>query len=165
MYGLITNPSKNRNTGVAFRPFSHLFEDFFNSDFGANLPSPKVNISEGPAEFTIELAVPGLEKDAFHVTVNDNVLTISGQKVENKVEGEPANGENGSNDASAETNGTNGKRYLRREFHASSFERAFTLPQSVDVEGIGATYESGVLHVHVPKREEAKAKSRTVEIR
>lgn len=164
MYGMITNPNKTRHAAVAYRPFSHLFEDFFNSGLTSNLPSPKVNISEAGSEFTIELAVPGFDKDAFHVAVNDNVLTISGQKVEDNSHADSPESENG-NDTNGGNGSSNGKRYIRREFSSASFERTFTLPQSVDIEGIGATYDAGVLHVHVPKREEAKAKSRTVEIR
>ena len=80
-----------------------------------------------------------LGRDLFDFEVNNNLLTISSEK-EMKNEEKDEKG-----------------RYTRREFGYSSFKRSFTLPENVvNTEKIEATYENGILHVSIPKREEAK---------
>jgi HSP20 family protein len=106
------------------------------SKVGASMPA--VNINEDDYQFNIEVAVPGLEKKDFKLDVNHNVLTISAEK-EEKMEQE-------------------NKRYTRREFSYTSFNRSFTLPNSVNEEGIKASYKNGLLIISIPKKEEAKEK-------
>lgn len=127
---------------------------FFNDDWfdmpargldGGSLPA--VNVKEEEEQFVVELAAPGMKKEDFKVEVNHDVLTISSERKEEHTEGEEKGG------------------YTRREFSYQSFQRSFTLPKTVDAEHISARYEDGVLHLHVPKREEAKVKpARTIEI-
>ena len=106
---------------------------------------PAVNVLENKEGFKIEVAVPGLEKSDFKLKLEKNQLTISAQK-EQKEE---------------ETN----EKYSRREFKYSSFQRTFTLPNSVDGEKITASYADGILKVELPKREEAIEKPlREIEI-
>jgi HSP20 family protein len=76
--------------------------------------------------------------------VEDNVLHISASKQKEETK---------END-----------RYTRREFSCSSFSRSFTLPDTVDVDGITANYENGIMHVTLPKREEAKPRTREISI-
>ena len=99
---------------------------------------PAVNVLENENFFKIELAAPGLKKEAFKVNIHENTLTISTEK-------------------QAETEETVGK-YTRKEFNFTSFKRSFTLPKSVDGEKIVATYIDGVLGLELPKKEEAKPK-------
>lgn len=107
--------------------------------------SPAVNVVESAEGYRIEVAAPGLQKSDFRLNLDHNRLTISAEK-ENKTE---------------EQN----EKYTRREFSYSSFQRTFTLPGAVDSEKINATYVDGVLHVALPKREEAKVKpARSIEI-
>ncbi len=107
--------------------------------------SPAVNVVESAEGYRIEVAAPGLQKSDFRLNLDHNRLTISAEK-ENKTE---------------EQN----EKYTRREFSYSSFQRTFTLPGAVDSEKINATYVDGVLHVELPKREEAKVKpARSIEI-
>ncbi len=136
-----------RSNQSSLPSFVNLFEDFFNSELGdwrkgnfaGNDSSlPKVNVKENDDEYNIEVAAPGMSKDDFDVNVNNNVLIISSEK---------KNEENEEKD-----------NYRRREFSYSSFQRSFTLPDTVDGDNIKAKYENGVLNLVVPKREEAKPK-------
>lgn len=133
-------------------PFPSIIDELLKPDwlggmqnFNANIPA--VNIKETDTNFGIELAAPGKTKEDFNIEIDHNVLTISSEEKTEK-----------------EENDNQGK-YTRKEFSYSSFRRAFTLPESVNAESINATYENGVLHVTLPKREEALPKpKRMIEI-
>lgn len=122
-----------------------LWEDFFNNDL-FNFPSfvatgttvPAVNISETENEYLVEMAAPGMKKSDFNINLDNRVLTISSEKKEEKEEKE--------------------KNFTKKEFSYQSFERSFTLPETIDQEKIAAKYADGVLKVILPKKEEAKAK-------
>jgi len=139
------NPEKKNSTLLP--GFNDIFEsvmgDTFFSDRRIN-SLPAVNILESNEEYHIELAAPGLKKEDFKVSVERDMLTIStGQYSENN---------------------TSEKTYNRREFNYSAFTRAFALPESADVDRIQASYIDGVLKLTLPKKEEAKAVSRQIEI-
>ena len=127
-----------------------LLNDVFTPDWFGGVDSyktnfPAVNIMEGETEFNLELAIPGQKKEDFKVEVDNDVLTIS---MESREENEDARGE-----------------YTRREFRYASFKRAFTLPESVDQDGIVADYKEGILKFVLPKKEEALPKAkRLIEI-
>jgi len=120
--------------------FSRDLMDWNNSNFSStNSTIPAVNIRESNDLFMIEVAAPGLAKENFKVNLDRNRLVISSERREDKNEGD--------ND------------YYRREFSYQSFERSFTLPESVvDGEKITARYNNGILMVTVPKKEEVKPK-------
>lgn len=121
-----------------------VFPGFF-LDFDRRMTTPAVNIVEGKDDFRIEVAAPGLDKNDFKINVENNVLTISSE-LEDKQE---------------EKN----EHFMRREFNYSSFSRSFTLPESMDTEKIAARHKDGVLHVVIPKKEEAKEKpARSIKI-
>jgi HSP20 family protein len=123
--------------------FNREANEFFEPFGGASLPS--VNILEKEEGFEIELAAPGLKKEQFQIQLNQNILSISFQKEEEHQEQKG--------------------RYTRREFRTNSFKRSFTLPQTIDAGQISATYVDGILHLHLPKKEEAKVKTeRLIEI-
>lgn len=117
-------------------------EPFFNRDWIGEFPwlseVPPVNIVEKDNEFDVEVAAPGMKKEDFHVTCDDGVLTIKAEREEKKEEKE--------------------KNYTRREYNYNSFERSFTLPESVKADQVKAKYEDGMLRLTLPKKEEAKAK-------
>jgi len=122
--------------------FNGIVDRFF-EDFGTDFyhSTPAVNITESDEAYYLEIAAPGLNKDDFQLSLDHNILTVSAeQKAEN------------------EDKDNNGK-YKRREFSYTSFKRSFTLPNSVDADGIGAKYENGVLNLSVPKREEVKPRT------
>ena len=127
------------------RRFDSLFDQFMNRNladfFGADAPvasAPAVNIKETETAFELELAAPGLERDNFDISTQDDVLTIRAERQH----------------TSEENNEDTG--YKRREFNYSSFARSFHLPEHIDADQIGAKYENGVLHLTLPKREEQK---------
>lgn len=97
--------------------------------------APAVNMIEFDDKFRISLVAPGFQKEDFTLKVEDDQLVIS---LETKVE-EPENA-----------------RYLRKGFHYGPFQKRYTLGDSIDQENIVATYEQGILHVDLMKREEAK---------
>jgi len=130
----------NLYPGLFDRFFDNEVFDWSNRNFSTtNTTLPSVNIKENQDAFEVELAAPGLEKSDFKVELNNSVLTISSEK---KVENETNEGE----------------QFTRREFSYQSFSRSFTLPNTVDGEKISAKYDSGILRVSIPKRDEAKPK-------
>ena len=132
-------PTRFVNQDVSL--FDRLFNnDMFNRDFSeTNTTLPSVNIKETEDKFGVEVAVPGFDKSDFNIELNNNELTISSEKKEENEQKE-------------------GERYTRREFSYQAFRRSFTLPNIVDGDKISAQYNDGVLHVDIPKREEAKPK-------
>ncbi len=124
-----------------FRAMPNLIDEFFGNDWLTtyhpnkwyNATSPAVNVVEAKESFRIEVAAPGLNKDDFKISVDNDVLTISSQKEENNEENE--------------------EKYTRKEFKYASFSRSFTLSDTIDAEKISASYKDGVLFVTVPKKE------------
>lgn len=110
----------------------------FSQNFNTGMSLPKVNIKETADAYFVEMAVPGLNKSDFQIDLENQVLSIA-------TEVEEENEESNEN-------------YTRKEFGYSSFKRSFTLPETVDEGKIKATYNEGILNIHLPKREEAKQK-------
>jgi HSP20 family protein len=136
-----------RNTGL----FPSIFDEFF-TDNRLDVPNyenfsiPAVNIQENLTNFVIELAAPGLNKENIAIEVEENILKVSSE-VTSKTETEDTE-----------------RKFTRKEFNFRNFSRSFTLPETVDVENIAASYENGILLVTIPKKEEQKALKRMVEI-
>ncbi|MDX1809768.1 MAG: Hsp20/alpha crystallin family protein [Sulfurospirillaceae bacterium] len=124
------------------------FMNFFDTRFDeSNLIDfrPKVNTVEGENAYHVEVDLPGVKKEDINVNVEDNVLTISGErKVKKEVKEED---------------------YYKMESSYGSFSRSFTLPEKVDVENIHANTEDGVLEVVIPKLEVAESKAKKIEIK
>lgn len=129
-----------------FPMWTNIFNDIFSHDWNdwslrnysmTNTTLPSVNIKETENEYEVEVAAPGMEKSDFRVEVNQGILSISSEKRSEKESDEEG-------------------KYTRREFSYQSFCRSFSLPNSVDSEKIFAKYESGILKVVIPKKEEAK---------
>jgi HSP20 family protein len=105
---------------------------------------PTVDISETDGEYLIKAELPEVKKEDVKVTVEDGVLTLQGERRQEKEE--------------------KGKRYHRVERSYGSFVRSFTLPESVDESGVKAEYKDGVLHLHLPKTEKVKPKAIEVKV-
>ncbi len=135
-------------TRKSFRPFymSNLFnDDFFPVLNNSASSMPAVNIKEDDKKFTLELAVPGIDKKDLKIDINDDVLTISSESKNEKEE--------------------NRDGYRRKEFSFASFCRSFYIPENVSRENIEANYKDGILTVGLPKQEEDKSKiSRQISI-
>ena len=119
---------------------SNLFENELGDFFGKRITDPAANIVEQSDSFMLEIAAPGLKKDDFKIHLENSVLTISAQIEDDKKE--------------------EGKNYTRKEFYYGSFSRSFTLPKTIDLEGIKADYEEGILKVTMPKHQEAKPETK-----
>jgi HSP20 family protein len=135
-------------TRRSYKPFlwSSLFDDdFFPVVSQRNTSMPAVNIREDEKNYTLELAVPGIDKKDLKIDINEDVITISSEHKEEK--------EDTRDD------------FKRREFSYSSFCRSFYLPENVNKEKIEAKYKDGILTVELPKEKEEKARiSRQINI-
>ncbi len=98
--------------------------------------SPAVDIYENATEFVFEVEVPGLDREAVSISIDNGHLTITGQRPEVD----------------------EARTRHRRERPYGKFERSFQLPASVDTERVSARMDKGVLVITVPKREEAKTR-------
>lgn len=132
----------NKNENVLPSLLSDFFDNdrffgnrWFEREFKQSLPA--VNIKETGSDYQIEFAAPGFNKSDFKVHVENQLLTVSAEKKEEK------NEENG--------------RFTRKEFAYNSFSRSFTLPESVNPDKIDAKYSEGILKLAVPKKEVSKA--------
>ena len=124
--------------------FSNLIDRFFNesvSRAGGSAYSfvPRVDIIEAEKAFEIHVAVPGMSKEDFKLDLNDNLLTISGERKFTKEKKD-------NNFHSIET-------------QYGSFSRAFSLPENVDAGKISAAYNNGILEITVPKDEKKTLKT------
>ena len=100
--------------------------------------APAVDIYETENELVVKADLPDVQEKDIDVRVENNTLTIRGErKFESSV---------------------NQENYLRVERAYGTFTRSFSLPNTVNTEGIRAEYQNGVLNVHMPKREESKPK-------
>ena len=133
------------STVALWRPFqglSSLFDDAgseaSNSEPRFATWAPAVDIFESEGELVAKADLPGLEEKDIDVRVENNVLTVGGErKFEKNVTAD---------------------NYLRVERTYGSFTRSFSLPDTINSEQIQATYDGGVLTVRMPKREESKPK-------
>ena len=101
--------------------------------------SPVVDIEETELNYLIRAELPGLSKENVKVTVEDGVLTLSGER------------------------DLEGKTFHRIERSHGTFTRSFTLPENADSESVSANYKDGLLEIRVAKCEEALPKS--IEVR
>jgi HSP20 family protein len=113
--------------------FNRLFDEFFDG-FGL-APSgtfvPQVDVAEGDKEIKVSAELPGLDEKDVEVTLSNNVLTISGEKKDEKED--------------------RGKNYYRMERSYGSFQRSISVPLEVDTDKVEATFKQGVLTVTLPK--------------
>ena len=132
---------------TVFDPFRELqdIERRLGAVLSANKPvqkvetfTPAVNEKVTSEGYFLEIDLPGVKKENIEISVNDGVLTISGErKLEKKEESE---------------------NYTRIESFFGRFERAFKLPADADLENIEAKYEDGVLKIFIPRKQKAEGK-------
>ncbi len=130
-------------------PFSGMMDEFFGRNRGENmLWGPNVDITETPDMYEIHCELPGVRPDDVQINLNNNVLTITGEKKQEIKEGRD------------ERNNP-----LRIERSYGRFERSFALPSSVNPDSVHAVFEDGVLHIELPKAEEARSRPIKIETR
>ena len=106
--------------------------------------SPRVDISETDNEFVIKAEIPEVKKEDVKVTVDNGVITIKGERKQEKEE--------------------KGKKLHRVERYYGSFTRSFTLPENVDESKIKAGFKEGMLNLQIPKTEKAKPKAIEIKV-
>ncbi|GAB4041871.1 Hsp20/alpha crystallin family protein [Spirosoma gilvum] len=104
---------------------------------------PAVNIKEDTDGYQIDVAAPGMKKEDFNLTLHNGKLTVSTQQQDQHEERDQQG------------------QYTKREFSYHAFSRSFWLPDSCEQSQIQARYEDGILHIELPKKEEAKPKAPT----
>jgi HSP20 family protein len=121
-------------------------EDLMNRFFGGNIMAPgpegdwvpSINIADSDGNVRVEAELPGMKPEDIDVNVSGDLLTLKGERKEEREEGEEG--------------------YTYREIRQGSFQRAVRLPAEVRADKADARFENGVLTVRLPKAEEAKAK-------
>ena len=121
--------------------YPSIMDDFFNTNWNFDIPTysnslPAVNIKETDKEFSLQIASPGLTKEDFQVSFEENVLSIEVVKKDDVKE--------------------NNTDFTRFEFDYNSFKRSFIIPESVETSKIEALYLNGVLNINLPKKKEAQ---------
>jgi HSP20 family protein len=131
---------------------NRLFNTFFdtpttgNGGNGATLRRwiPPMDLVETDEHFVLKADLPGLDEGDVNIEVEDNVLTVSGERKaehEDKREG-----------------------YVRVERAYGSFRRSLTLPEGIDAEAVTASFEKGVLEVRIPKPEQRKPRKVAIQV-
>ena len=152
MTRIVINPS-HLNRDEFLTPFDAIFDQLVNKTFptfkeetGVSFNKgayPKVNVYEHDDKISIVAEIPGLDKKNVSVEVEDQVLTIAGDK-------------HGFDDS--------GAKCITRELKHSSFKRAFTLGEHLDGEDVSASFKDGLLSSAIPKKEPEKPKKKFVKI-
>lgn len=130
---------------------NRIVDEFFRGDILANDSffardwNPSVDVVENKDNYLLNAELPGMNKDDVKITLENNVLTIRGEK-KNELEKKEGN-------------------YHRIERSFGSFERSFTIPGTVKADNIEAQFSDGVLTVTLPKAEEAKSKTIDVKVK
>jgi HSP20 family protein len=131
---------------------SNLFDEFFNDGFFFNSGReisrtkwPNVDIVENKDDYKLHADLPGLEKKDIKITVENGVLSISGEKKLDKKEKEKG-------------------KYYYYERSYGSFHRNFSLPENVDEKSINANFKNGVLELTIKKTEKAKPKEIEIKV-
>lgn len=131
---------------------SNVFDDFLGDGFFFNSGRevtrhkwPNVDIVENDNDYTIHADLPGLEKKDIAITVENGVLTISGEKKRDKKERKK-------------------ERYYYYERSYGSFCRTFALPENIDEKNIQANFKNGLLALTIKKTEKAKPKAIEVKV-
>ena len=111
----------------------------------SRLPTPKVDITETPSALVIAAELPGMTENDIDVTLNDNILTIRGEKKEERED----------NDAN--------RHLVERSYGV--FQRAFQLPPGYDAEQVQAAFDKGVLKITLPKPKEEQSRVKKIEVK
>lgn len=135
----LTRRTPNRTLRDLQREVDSIFDRFFGRGSGDEGPSavwaPSTDLTETDDAFELQMDVPGLSKEDIKLNLQNNTLTVSGERArEQKQDDED---------------------HVRVERVFGSFHRTFTLPDAVDPDNIEATYDDGVLTISVPKTEES----------
>lgn len=138
--------------GEMNRQVDDLFDSFFTSSWMPSIerfqvpamPVPKFEVAETDELITVSAELPGIEEKDIDVTLEDNYLTIKGEKKEEHEEKK--------------------KYYHLSERSYGTFQRTIALPDAIDSEKLKAEFKKGVLKIEIPKSEKAKARTKKIQI-
>lgn len=138
----------NRNRNSLPTSVNGLMDKFFNDasfdNTHAESFSPKVDVLESDKAFELHFSVPGFDKNAFSIDVEENVLAVSGERKLEELKED--------------------KKFTSVQTQYGSFKRTFKLPETVDRTKIDAEYTDGILRIILPK-DEVKVMKTTVKIK
>ena len=143
MRNLMIRPSRHNLVGE----MDEFFNDFWRWPFVSRQGSlaPATDIEETEKEYRLTFELPGMKKEDIKVSVEDGVLTVSGERKEKREEKD--------------------RHYVRTEMQSGTFSRSFTLPKTVDMNNITADYKDGLLMIALQKTEEAKPKQIEIKVK
>jgi HSP20 family protein len=148
-WGLTKRNETKLNPFEAFeRDVKRIFDDFFTLepvDLFDSAWLPTVDVEEDEKSIHVRAEIPGIDEKDLNVTLEDNVLTISGEKKEERKE------EN--------------KRYVLAERRFGSFKRSIALPAEVKSDSVKASFKNGVLTIDFEKKEVSQPKRITINVK
>jgi len=134
---------------TVFNEVDNMINSVFNRDWNlkpiqSTKWNPAVDVKETDNSFLISADIPGLTKKDINIEVSDDVLSITGERTEDKVEDSDL--------------------YHYRERSKGNFTRSFHLPESVDEKKISANFKDGILNIELPKTKVIEPKSRKIKV-
>lgn len=131
------------------KEIDNVFDDFFTmkpTSFFDSEWLPKLDVEEDEKEFKISAELPGMDEKDINLTLENSMLTISGEK---KFEKEEKNDK---------------KKFYHSERHFGKFTRSISLPEDVKVDDVKAMFKKGVLSINIPKDETRKQKRISIKV-
>jgi HSP20 family protein len=136
-------------------PFGEMYQmlgQMHPSRMGHHLPAeggksswlPSTDISESEKEYTIRTALPAVKKEDLHITLDNRMLTIKGERKQQQQD--------------------QSEKFHRVESFYGTFERSFALPENVNEDAITSESRDGVLTIHIPKAQKQQAKPKEVSV-
>jgi len=121
---------------------NRFFSDFHIPDFKYY---PHIDISEDEKNIYVEAEVPGVKKEDIKITLQDNILTITGEKKKEEKDSK--------------------RNFFRSERAYGSFTRSFTLPDDINPDSVDAKFENGILNIKISRTEKKKQNEKFIEIK
>jgi HSP20 family protein len=139
--------SSRRGLKGMTEPLRGMMEPFRGTPFAWGAATPAVDVVDKDTAIEVRAELPGMDEGDIDVKISGGLLTIHGEKKEEKEEGE------------AEGN------YYVSERRYGSFQRSFRIPDGIDLDKVDATFKKGVLIVTLPKTPEAQEKVKTIQVK
>ena len=135
---------------IQANPSLTLFDRFFDDDFFVfptiwnelAIRNPLHDIIKNEKEYVVEMQLAGVKKENISLSLNDDVLTIKAERKE-----------------------VDDQKYNKKQTFYGKYEKSFTLPESVDIENIQASFEDGILKLNIPKLEKEEKITKQIEIK
>jgi HSP20 family protein len=149
MIGNLMKRNNNKENGLdSFRRnIDKVFDDFFfltpTSLFKSDW-EPTIDVEEDDKSIHVKAEIPGIEEKDLDVKIEDNVLTLSGEKKEERKEEK--------------------KNYIFSERKFGSFSRSISLPEGIKTDKINATFKKGILNIDIPKDETKESKKIEIKV-